>query len=241
MEAYWTACWILKEKHLLALCVTVRHAVCFRACIGGGVARPGPDHQSANFVSRSVPFNRLCTAKTRFLPSCKESCFNVTKATYPERNSMRQLPALWVFFFSWRNVKVDRTDFWPSEDFIYIRLECQIRCARAPVLLFGALWIGYGMSLRQDQGGNEKEYEFQASMSVLCLFIFRSCHHQAAEEMNKGTDDKNQGKTCPSKNIHMLSEDKYHEMLHVVTKLACVHCLSWQPPSNNKRSTCISF
>lgn len=145
------------------------------------------------------------------------------------------------FFFSWRNVKVDRTDFWPSEDFIYIRLECQIRCARAPVLLFGALWIGYGMSLRQDQGGNEKEYEFQASMSVLCLFIFRSCHHQAAEEMNKGTDDKNQGKTCPSKNIHMLSEDKYHEMLHVVTKLACVHCLSWQPPSNNKRSTCISF
>lgn len=84
-------CW---KRNICQPCVCYCETVCMRVCLAGGVAHPGLDHQSENLASRSAPYNLPCTSKTWFVQSCKESCFKVTKATYTERNSMRQLPSL---------------------------------------------------------------------------------------------------------------------------------------------------
>lgn len=183
---------MLEKKHLLALCVLLWDSM-HESVFSWRCGMPWSTSSVCEFGLALLLLISLAPPRLGFCKAARSLALKWQKPLIQREiaSDGRLLCGANAIFF-WRNVKVHRTDFWPSTEVIYIQLECQICRACAPVPLLvpscasWALRIRYEMSLWQDQDGNEKRIWIWGVNVCPVLVYFRSCHHQGAEGTNKG-------------------------------------------------------
>lgn len=191
-----------------------------RAYLAGGVVCPGLHHQSENLASRSAPFNLPHTSKSWFLQSCKGSCFKVTKATYIERNSFRWPPSLRGKLHLFPEKCKSSSDWFLASHRGYLHLIrmpnlsrlCSCTAPGALLCVLSPQNLVWNVIMAGSRRKWKKNMNFRRQcLSCPCLF-FAPVIIRVLRERIKEMDDKNRGKKCPSKNVHMLWEDEDKKM-----------------------------